>query len=143
MDSHFQKLINMYQKAPIQQLYPETVMEIKETGHAEITMPVDSSHFHAAGALHGSVYFRLLDDSSFFAANSMVQDVFVLTAQYNTQFLRPCSGGELKAVGNVVSMSRQSIVAESILYDSKQRIIGKGSGIFLKSSIPLNSEIGY
>ena len=35
--------------------------------------------FHAAGAGHGTIYFKMLDDAAFYAANSMVEEQFVLT----------------------------------------------------------------
>ena len=37
---------------------------------------------HAAGAVHGSYYFKVLDDACYFAANSLVSDVFVLTVSF-------------------------------------------------------------
>ncbi len=44
---------------------------------------------HAGGAVHGANYFKAMDDAAFFAANSLVDDVFVLTVSFNVYFLRP------------------------------------------------------
>jgi acyl-coenzyme A thioesterase PaaI-like protein len=68
-------------------------------------IPVRPEFFHAAHAVHGSVYFKALDDAAFFAVNSLVTDVFVLTASYNLYLTRPVTEGALRAVGRVVHRS--------------------------------------
>ena len=132
----------MYLSAPIQKLYPGTALEITQ-GFCEIRMPLSPEHLHAAGAMHGSVYFRLLDDSAFFAANSLVEEVFVLTSQFTIQLIRPHSEGELIARGNVITETRGSIIAESKLFNRDEKLIAMGSGTFKKSKIPLTEDIGY
>ncbi len=112
-------------------------------GTAEITVPVDEKLFHAAGSLHGAVYFLALDNAAFFAANSMVEDVFVLTASFTMYLMRPVSGGTVRAFGRVVNSTRTQFIAESVLYDSEDREIARGSGIFVRSRIRLTPEIGY
>jgi uncharacterized protein (TIGR00369 family) len=132
----------MYLSAPIQALYPGTDIEIAK-GVSEINMQIQPNHLHAAGAMHGSVYFRLLDDAAFFAANSLVLGVFVLTTKFNIQLFRPCSSGVITSKGVVISQAGQSITAESKLYNTDNIIIALGSGTFVKSKIPLSREIGY
>jgi hypothetical protein len=53
-------------------------MKIRK-GVAEVIIQVRPDFFHAAGAVRGSVYFKAMDDAAFFAVNSLVKDVFVLT----------------------------------------------------------------
>lgn len=128
--------------APIQSLYTGTTMVIgQET--AEITLPIRPEYFHAANAVHGSVYFRLLDDAAFFAANSIVPDVFVLTTSFNIHLVRPVTKGLLTARGSVKSASRNLIVAESELFNEEGKKIAFGTGSFMKSKIALSPEIGY
>ncbi|HET9793085.1 MAG TPA: PaaI family thioesterase [Thermoanaerobaculia bacterium] len=143
MDSeeHFRRLERLYAAAPINR-YFEPVLRISD-GRAELAIPVKPDFFHAAGAVHGSVYFKALDDAAFFAANSLVFDVFVLTASFNVWFTRPVSEGELRATGTVVHRSTNLIVADSVVLDSKGRQIARGTGSFMRSRIPLTSEIGY
>ena len=143
MDSeeHFRRLERLYAAAPINR-YFEPVLRISD-GRAELAIPVKPDFFHAAGAVHGSVYFKALDDAAFFAANSLVFDVFVLTASFNVWFMRPVSEGELRATGTVVHRSSNLIVADSVVLDSKGRQIARGTGSFMRSRIPLTSEIGY
>src|SRR6516162_11760327 len=141
LDEHFRKLERMYRRAPINR-YFEPAIRISE-GRAVITMPVKPEFFHAAGAIHGSIYFKALDDSAFFAANSLVTDVFVLTVSFNLHIVRPVSAGELRASGIVVHQSRSLIVADSEVHDSEGRQVARGTGTFLPSKIPLTAEIGY
>jgi len=112
-------------------------------GEAVITLPVRQDFFHAAGALHGSLYFLALDNAAFFAVNSLVEDVFVLTASLTTYMTRPVTEGTVKAVGKVVSRGRTQFIAESVLYDAENQEVGRANGIFVKSRIPLSEKIGY
>ena len=138
---HYRKLERLYAEAPINAYFaPELQVS---AGSAEITIPVREDFFHAAHAVHGALYFKALDDAAFFAANSLVKDVFVLTVSFNTHLLRPVSDGVLHAVGRVVSRSRRMIVAESELRDSQGHQLGRGSGIFMPSTIRLTPDVGY
>lgn len=108
-----------------------------------MVIPVRRQLFHAADAVHGAVYFKLLDDAAFFAANSLVDDVFVLTVSFTVYFTRPVSQGEMKATGRVVHRSRRLVIAEAELVDSAGREIGRGSGTFMRSNVELSAVPGY
>ncbi len=71
MSAHFEKLEAMYLSAPNNAYYQPTI-HITE-GKAEVSIAVRPDFFHAANAVHGSVYFKLMDDASFFAANSLIR----------------------------------------------------------------------
>jgi uncharacterized protein (TIGR00369 family) len=140
-DEHFRKLERMYHGAPINRFF-EPVIRISE-GRTEITMAMRPDFFHAAHAVHGSVYFKALDDAAFFAANSLVSDVFVLTVTYTVYLTRPISEGEMRASGRVVHRSKSLIIADAELLDSSDRQIARGTGTFMRSQIPLSPAIGY
>ena len=101
------------------------------------------SVYHAARAVHGTIYFRALDEAAFFAANSRVPDVLVLTVSFLVHFTAPVSEGELLALGRVVHESGRLLVAESELMDNAGRLLAKGSGTFIRSRILLTADIGY
>jgi uncharacterized protein (TIGR00369 family) len=84
-----------------------------------------------------------MDDAGFFAANSLVEDVLVLTATFTLSLLRPISEGALTARGKVVHAGSQLLVAESVVHDSAERVIGRGSGTFVRSKLRLTPEMGY
>ena len=140
-EEHFRKLERMYLAAPINEYYAPTVHISR--GEAQVSIAVRPEFFHAAGAVHGVVYFKLCDDSAFFAANSLVEDVFVLTVSYNLYFTRPVSKGFMIATGKVVQASKRLIIAESVIHDSNGKEVGRGSGTFMRGDHPLTEEIGY
>ena len=133
-EQHFRKLERMYLSAPINEFYLPSV-EISQ-GLAIIQTEVKPEFFHAAGSLHGSVYFKLLDDAAFFAVNSLVKDFFVLTVSFNIYLTRPVTKGVLIARGRVVSRSVNYFVAESVLTVNDKEV-ARGSGSFLRSRIEL------
>jgi uncharacterized protein (TIGR00369 family) len=138
---HYSKLERMYLAAPINKFYqPEISIS---AGSAEIKIAVKEGYFHAANAVHGSVYFKLLDDAAFFAANSVVEEVFVLTGTFETKFLRPVVGGELIAVGELVSESENKLEAKATLTNENGKVIAIGKGVFVKSKITLASIDSY
>ncbi len=140
-EEHYRKLERMYESAPVNRLY-QPVLHIEE-GKAEVVFSPGERFFHAAGALHGSVCFKALDDAAFFAANSLVRDFFVVTASFQIYLTRPAGEGKLKAQGRVVHRSRRLVLADAELFDERGRQIARGSGCFLPSRIPLGPEIGY
>ena len=131
----------MYAGAPIND-YFRPHLRVQE-GRAEVAFEVRPEFFHAAHAVHGSVYFKALDDAAFFAVSSLVEDVFVLTVSFTLYLTRPISAGRLRAEGRVVHRSRRLYLAESVLLDGEGREIARGSGSFMKSQAELNPEVGY
>lgn len=140
-DEHYRKLERMYAGAPVNSYY-RPVMHVAH-GTAEVIIPVRQDFYHAAGAVHGVVYFKLLDDASFFAANSLVEDVFVLTVSLNSYLTRPIVEGEMKAVGRVVHQSDRLIIADAEVLDGEGRQLARGTGTFMRSKMALSADIGY
>lgn len=138
---HFKSLENMYAAAPINEIY-HPVMTVSK-GAAEIQIELSEKFHHSAGGVHGSVYFKMLDDAAFFAANSHEYEVFVLTTSFTTYITRPVSQGRLRAVGKVVNKNNTQFIAESVVYDSNDNEIGRGNGVFVRSKLPLNQAKGY
>ncbi len=138
---HYRKLENMMHSAPFVKLTGATV--VVKNGEALITLPVRQDFYHAAEAMHGALYFLALDNAAFFAVNSLVEDVFVLTTSFTTYITRPVSSGVVKSIGKVVYRNRSQFIAESILYDSNHEEIARANGVFVRSKIPLMDKIGY
>ena len=140
--THFEKLIAMYEAAPINQWFRPR-MRIPAEGHAEIEMTVREEFYHAARAIHGAVYFKALDDATFFAVQSLVTDTFVLTSSFQLYFLRPVSEGNLLARGQVVSRSKRVYLAEGVLLDGRGKEVARGSGSFMPSTVALGPDLLY
>lgn len=140
-EEHFRKLERMYASAPINGYFRPS-MHITQ-GAAEVVITVRKDFYHAAGAVHGAVYFKLLDDAAFFAANSLVEDVFVLTVSLTSHLTRPVTEGEMKATGRVVHRSNRLIIADAEVRDGAGLQLARGTGTFMPSKIALSEEIGY
>jgi len=141
-EEHFRALERLYAHAPINQFFDST-LEITERGVARITFAVDERHYHAAGAVHGTGYFKMLDDAAFYAANSLVTDRFLLTTAFNLLFTRPLKSSTVTVEGRWVSGKRRVFVADSRLIDQDGEEIARGTGTFMRSRIPLASLPGY
>lgn len=140
---HFEKLKNMYLSANInRQIFDTTECKI-EFEKATISLTISEKYFHALGAIHGSVYFKLLDDAAFLAVNSILKDVCVLTTSFHSNMIRPANSGKITAVGKLKYKSRNLFVAESTLYNEEGKEIAFGTGNFAKSKIELSEKIGY
>ena len=139
---HWRALEGLYASAPVNALFPSRLSIIGE-GRARISFIVDESCFHAAGAAHGTIYFKMLDDAAFYAANTMVTDRFLLTTSFNLHFSQPLREGEVTAEGRWVSGRRRVLVAESRLIDADGDEVGRGTGTFMRSRIPLSGLEGY
>ena len=139
---HWRALESLYRSAPINAVFPST-LQVTGEGAARIVFEVDDRVYHAAGAAHGTIYFKMLDDAAFYAANTMVSDRFLLTTSFNMHFSRPVRSGRVVAEGRWISGRRRVFVAESRLVDHVGEEIGRGTGTFMRSHIPLSSLPGY
>lgn len=139
---HYRALESLYASAPVNALF-ESALEVTGEGSARITFEVTEACFHAAGAAHGTIYFKMLDDAAFYAANTLVTDRFLLTTSFNLHFSKPVREGRVVAEGRWISGRRRVFVAESRLVDAEGEEIGRGTGTFMKSRIALSSLPGY
>jgi len=140
--AHFRALERLYASAPVNRLFP-SALSVTGPGTARIAFDVTPEHFHAAGAVHGTLYFKMMDDAAFYAANSLVTDRFLLTTAFNLLFTRPLKAGPIVAEGRWLSGRRRVYVAEARLVDAAGEEVGRGTGTFMRSTIPLATLPGY
>ena len=126
--AHYRSLESLYAAAPINRLF-ESRLEIVAAGVARIHFLIGPEHYHAAGAAHGTSYFKMLDDAAFYAANSLVTDRFLLTTAFNLLLTRPMKAGP--------------VVADARLIDADGEEAARGTGTFMRSQIALSGLPGY
>jgi uncharacterized protein (TIGR00369 family) len=141
-EAHLRALVALYDSAPINRLFESTI-ELPAAGRSRIRFAVNNSAFHAANAAHGTLFFKMLDDAAFYAANGLVSDRFLLTTAFNLHFTKPLKTGEAVAEGRWISGRRRVFVAEARIVDSTGEECARGTGTFLRSHIPLSSLEGY
>ena len=140
-EGHFRRLENMYHSAPVNESIPCAISI--ESGKATVKMQVTKAFWHSGGAMHGSMYFKGLDDAAFFAANSEVDDALVVTARFEVELLAMVTCTVLKAVGFLERREGRKLWARSELYDEAGMLVARGNGLFIVSSIELESATGY
>ncbi|MEM6476684.1 MAG: PaaI family thioesterase [Pseudomonadota bacterium] len=141
-DLHYRALERLYASAPINDKFAST-LEIPGEGLSRLRFTIGEDVHHAAGAAHGTIYFKMLDDAAFYAANTMATDRFLLTTSFNLHFTKPVRAGEVIAEGKWVSGKRRVFVAEARLIDEEGDEIGRGTGTFMRSRIALSGLPGY
>lgn len=140
--AHLGALESLYDSAPINRLF-ESRLEFVKAGESRIHFTVTKSAFHAAGAAHGTLYFKMLDDAAFYAANSLVSDRFLLTTAFNLHFTKAMREGPMIAEGKWISGKRRVFVADARIVDSDGEECARGTGTFLRSHIGLSGLDGY
>lgn len=141
-DAHYRALESLYAAAPINQLF-DSRLEITGSGTSRICFTIDRQQFHAAGAAHGTIYFKMLDDAAFYAANTLVTDRFLLTTQFNLLFTRPLGEGPVVAEGRWINGQRRVLIADARLIDASGEEVARGTGTFMRSRIALATLPGY
>jgi uncharacterized protein (TIGR00369 family) len=140
--AHLRGLGALYDSAAINRLF-ESRLTLSNVGQARIDFTVAKEAYHAAGAAHGTLYFKMLDDAAFYAANGLVTDRFLLTTAFNLHFSRPMREGAMIAEGKWISGKRRVFVAEARIVDADGEEFARGTGTFLRSHIALSSLAGY
>lgn len=140
--AHYRRLEALYRSAPINEMF-DSQLAITGAGTSELTFTVAGNAFHAAGAAHGALYFKMLDDAAFYAANGLVSDRFLLTTAFNLHFTKPMRIGPARAEGRWVSGKRRVFVAEARIVDDSGEECARGTGTFLRSHIALSGLDGY
>jgi uncharacterized protein (TIGR00369 family) len=141
-EAHLRALEALYASAPVNGLF-DSELELPEAGRSEIRFSVLPQSFHAAGAAHGTLYFKMLDDAAFYAANGLVSDRFLLTTAFNLHFTKPMRHGEARAEGRWISGKRRVFVAEARIVDADGEECARGTGTFMRSHIALSGLDGY
>ena len=91
---------SLYDSAPINRLFESRLDAGRRPGAvADRASRSIRSAFHAAGAAHGTLYFKMLDDAAFYAANGLVTDRFLLTTAFNLHFTKPMRDGPMRRRG--------------------------------------------
>ncbi|HMX04220.1 MAG TPA: PaaI family thioesterase [Chitinophagales bacterium] len=142
ISDHFLRLEQLFLKAPIQQNIIGQTISIAE-GTALIKYHVNNAFFHGGNAQHGAIYFKLLDDASYFAAASLVSDRFLLTASFEIKLFKPVTEGMLTATGSCKMAGDRIIYAEANLMNEHQELVATGAGRFQRGKQLWASLPGY
>ncbi|WP_291424222.1 PaaI family thioesterase [Deinococcus sp.] len=82
-------------------------------------------HYNPIGSVHGGVYATILDSAVGCAIHTMLPaGVAYTTLELKVNYIRPllAGGPEVQAIGEVISITRQTGVAEGRLVDSEGKL---------------------
>lgn len=147
---HLEALGEMYAKAPISGRINQHKIEFKNIHDSPypsgvICMEAREELNHPGGTMHGSAYFKLLDDAAWFTAQGIEADYFIYTTSFTTYINRPVvAGTKLVASGKIVNATKSLIIAESkIVEETTGKLVASGSGTFMKSNVRLDTVSEY
>jgi acyl-coenzyme A thioesterase PaaI-like protein len=139
--AHCRKLESMYLNAPCNKYY-ESGIRISQ-GEAEVVVPVRNKLLDAAGSVHASIIQGAMTDAALFAANSIVPKELMRTTGFNILFTGSIAEGTLVARGRVIGIPEGHWLIEAVVLDGEGKEVSRGTGTFVKTEIPLSSDIGY
>ena len=129
---HYKRLERLFDSAPLNQgIFAGSELKVSDR-EAILKLTIGSQYFHAANAMHGAIYFKLLDDSAYFASASVEKTFFLLTKSYTIHFRRPVFEDRLKAIGKVLSVNEKEIISSSEIYNQAGKLVAHGEGVFVR-----------
>lgn len=142
MNEHYKRLQRVYASAPIVRFYNTSYIRFTDE-NTVATLQVEAKYFHAQKAMHGSVYFRMLDDAAYFASAAKEPDFFLVTKTFTTNLLRPVSKGKIRAVGTVTGEVENGYTAKAELFDENDLLLATGNGEFVRTGTHWTKVFGY
>jgi len=141
MQEHYERLERMHSKSSINNLLSSKI-KISQ-GQVELKFKFKKDMNNALDKIHNAYIFMALEAASFFAANSLIEDVLVFTKSFEIIFSKPASGRELIAKGTFMEKSMGNYIISAELYDPGNKLIAKAKGIFRRSKNLLEDIKNY
>ena len=108
-------------------------------GQSKIEIKVKNNFFHTGGSVHGSIYFKILDDAAYFASQTHEKKYFLYTANFQINFLKPVFKEKIISRGKLLNKDSNKFISKAKLYDYEGDEVANGEGIFVKSNIFLKN----
>lgn len=99
--------------------------------------------FHSGGSLHGSIFFKAMDDAAGLAVNSLSPQFAWFTTAMQVEFLRPVGSGHVEASATVVHATKTRAIADAVLLDDTGTEVGRARATFMPSAMPFAKGVGY
>lgn len=136
----YDALMKILPLAPINKLYQPRNLVVRK-GEASLEMPVLEQFFNGGHMLHGSVYFKGLDEAAWFAANSLADKFAFATTSFTNYIFRSVKTGNLQVRARVVSATKNLVVVESDMFNDSDILVARGSGTFQPTPIPITAVL--
>jgi acyl-coenzyme A thioesterase PaaI-like protein len=141
INQHCKKLENMYLKKQNSSLL-NIGINISES-EVEIVIPVNPQICYFDGSIHSSFSSKLLQEAAELAVNSKISDTFIITENFNFHLSNTIASEVLITRARFLHKSGNQYLAEALIVDSERTEIARGNGVFVKTNIPLDSDVNY
>ncbi|OLU42688.1 PaaI family thioesterase [Ileibacterium valens] len=102
-------------------------MRVKEcgAGYAILEMDLDEQLLNIYGLVHGGALFSLADTAAGAASFTTGRDSVTLNSSIN--YIRPASGGKLKACASEIHAGKTTGVYEVFIYDDQEHLLSRAT----------------
>ncbi|MFI7498826.1 PaaI family thioesterase [Streptomyces sp. NPDC049687] len=110
-----------------------------EPGRAVFSLTPGEEHYNPIGSVHGGIFATLLDSAAGCAVQSTLpQGVAYTSLDLTVKFLRRITvdTGTVRAIGTVVSQSRQTALAQAQLFDGSDRLLAHATSSCMLFPVP-------
>ena len=114
--------------------YEQLRISVEELAEGQSVVRLDASDVHnnADGIVHGGVLPALADAAMGCALRTVHgRAAQLLTVESNLRYVRPASGGVLRAYGRVLQAHRSVAFTEVEMADEEHRLLARGGATFL------------
>lgn len=110
-------------------------------GECVMQLALDERHMSIASRAHGGVLFSMLDTAMGRALISKLPDGRgCATLEASIHYFRPVQHGTIRAVANVVRMTRRTAYCEAKLRDEQDNVLASTSGTFFLTETVKQSD---
>jgi len=119
----------IYENSPFNK-YIGLKLEKFEVGAVVYSLKTTPSHLNVNQAVHGGVFFSMLDSVTGATIRSVTKQPIV-TVNMSIHYFAPAMGGEtLTASAKVIQQGKSIVTAEGVIEDSIGKVLAKSIGTF-------------
>ena len=112
-----------------------------EGGVCVIELDLDERHMSTARRAHGGVLFTMLDTALGRAVISRLPEGRgCATIEAKVNYFRPVQSGRIRAVAEVLRLTRRTAYAEASVLDSEEHLLARCSGTFFITETYVQGE---
>jgi uncharacterized protein (TIGR00369 family) len=109
--------------------------ELIEPGHAVLSIKIRDDLKRNGGIAHGGVAAALIDSAMAFAIVPLLsENERTTTVDLTIHYLRPLTGGTVRASARVVRAGRRVVTVSAELFDSEEKLAATALSTYLRMS---------
>ncbi len=128
---YIKELVNLVRQSPFPKHMSIELSKI-EYDKSLISISLSRYHFQPFGIVHGGVLASLIDTATFWSAYlRLPQDTGLVNVDLKLNYLRPVTGGKLRAEGTCIKPGNTLSYSEARVIDDNDKIIAHGTSTLM------------